>query len=125
MAPGRGRPPKPTAIDGELMAAVRKALLQVARDMSVPTSRYPAASVDTPSRTRTEPRALDMAVLAVQAEAALEIIAGEQVAKAREHDELTWEQVGEAFGTSAQSAHVRFGRSRAAVATTEPARRSR
>ncbi len=125
MASGPGRPPKPTAIDGELMAAVRKALLQVAREMSVPTRRYPAASVEAPSRTRTEPRALDLAVLAVQAEAALEIIAAEQVAKAREHDELTWEQVGEAFGTSAQSAHVRFGRTRAAAATTEPARRGR
>jgi hypothetical protein len=125
MAPGRGRPPKPTAIDGELMTAVRKALLHVARDVSVPTRRYPAASVDAPSRTRTEPQALDLAVLAVQAEAALEIIAAEQVAKAREHDQLTWEQVGEGFGTSAQSAHIRFGRTRAAAATTEPARRSR
>lgn len=125
MAPGRGRPPKPTAIDGELMAAVRKALLQVARDMNVPTRRYPSASGDASSRTRAEPRALDLAVLAVQAEAALEIIAAELVAKAREHEELTWEQVGEAFSTSAQSAHVRFGRTRAAAATTQPARRSR
>jgi hypothetical protein len=125
MAAGRGRPPKPTAIDGELMAAVRKALLQVARDMRVPTRRYPSASGDASSRTRTEPLALDLAVLAVQAEAALEIIAAEQVAKAREHDEHTWEQVGQAFGTSAQSAHVRFGRTRASAATAQPARQGR
>src|SRR4051812_15450936 len=101
MARGPGRPPKPTVIDGELMTAVRKALLQVVRDMQVPTDRYPAPTTEDPSRKRTEPRALDLAVLPVQAEAALELIAAEQVSKARAYDDVTWEQIGDAFGTSA------------------------
>lgn len=112
MAARLGRPPKPTAIDDGLMAAVRKALLQVARDAHIPTARYPNTADDGQTRQRYEPRALDLAVLAVAAEAALEVLAVEQVAKARLHDEVTWEQIGDAFGTSAQSAHVRFGRSR-------------
>ncbi len=121
MAQGRGRPPKPTAIDGELMAAVRKALLQVARDMNVPVERYPVP--DSPKRTRSEPRALDLAVLAVEVEAALELIAVEQVAKAREHHGLTWEQIGQAFETSAQSSHVRFGRPRTPARETTRSKR--
>ena len=44
MAQGRGRPPKPTAIDDDLMAAARKALLQIAGEMQVPTARYPDTS---------------------------------------------------------------------------------
>jgi len=99
------------------MDAFRKALLQVARELRVPTDRYPAPSADDPQRLRSEPRALDLAVLAVHAEAALELLAAEQVAKAREHHGLTWEQIGDAFGTSAQAAHVRFGPRRAARAS--------
>lgn len=96
------------------MAAVRKALLQVARDIQTPTARYPTTGDDGQVRQRYEPMALDLAVLAVAAEAALEVLAVEQVAKARLHHELTWEQIGDAFGTSAQSAHFRFGRTRPA-----------
>ena len=53
---------------------------------------------------------LELAVLAVVAREALELIAAEHVERAREFDELTWEQVGERFGTSMQSAHSRFRR---------------
>ena len=112
MATGPGRPPKPTAIDADLMVAVRKALLQVARDLDLPTVYYPAPTPTNPDRLRGEPDALDLAALAVQAEFALELIAADQIAKAREHDGDTWEQIGEALGTSAQSAHVRFAKIR-------------
>lgn len=101
-----GRPPKPTTIDGDLLEAVRRALQRLAKERAVPTARYPVTS--DPHRAITQPQALDLAVLAVQAEAALEILAAELVAKARQHDDATWEHIGDAFGTSAQSAHVRF-----------------
>jgi hypothetical protein len=103
MARRRGRPPKPTAVDDRLLAAVHKALLQVARDVQLPTARYPGPASHEPRRERSEPRALDLAVLAV---------AGEQIHTAREWHDLTWEQIGQALGTSAQSAHVRFGKAR-------------
>ena len=53
------------------------------------------------------------------------MLAAEQVAKAREHDEVTWEQVGVAFGTTAQSAHVRFGPSRTRAAEARAAAKSK
>ncbi len=57
---------------------------------------------------RSRARPLDAAVLAITLSQALEVVAAEQVALAREHDGVTWEQVGEAFGISMQSAHSRF-----------------
>ena len=51
---------------------------------------------------------LDLAVLAIELSQAMEWIAGEHVALARELDGVTWEDVGEAFGISMQSAHHRF-----------------
>ena len=51
-----------------------------------------------------------MAVLALDAQEALEVLAASEVALARDQDEMTWEQVGDAFGTSAQSAHHRFAK---------------
>lgn len=106
------------------MAAVRKALLQIARDMGIPTARYPAPADGQRDRTRVEPCAIDLAVLAVAAESALELIASEQVCKARDHDEYTWERIGYAFGTSAQSAHVRFGRAATSESRAGRARHS-
>ncbi len=43
------------------MAAVRKALLQVARDIQTPTARYPTTGDDGQVRQRYEPMALDLA----------------------------------------------------------------
>lgn len=110
MPRGPGRPPKPTSIDDDLMAAVRKALLQVARDLHIPTEQYVHAADGANGPKQAEPRALDLAVLAVKAESALELLAAEQINKTRTHHDSTWEQIGDAFGTSAQSAHVRFGK---------------
>ena len=67
----------------------------------VPTRREP-------NRTIVQPRHLDVAVLAIELSLAMEWIAGEHVAMARELDGVTWVDVGEAFGISMQSAHHRF-----------------
>lgn len=49
-----------------------------------------------------------VAVTASRLAAAAERLARDSVTKAREADGLTWEQIGEAFGTTRQSAHERF-----------------
>ena len=49
-----------------------------------------------------------VAVAADRLAAAAERLARAQVAEARAADGLTWEQVGEAFGTTKQAAHERF-----------------
>ena len=49
-----------------------------------------------------------LAVTAARLSAAAERLALAEVARAREAEGLTWEQVGEAFGTTRQSAHERF-----------------
>jgi hypothetical protein len=53
---------------------------------------------------------LDQAVLAIELSEALEFVAREHVARAHEEDGATWEHIGSAFATSAQSAHERFRR---------------
>ena len=53
---------------------------------------------------------VDQAVQAVELSEALEFVAREHVARAHEEDGVTWEQIGSAFATSAQSAHERFRR---------------
>jgi len=105
MARSVGRPPRPETIDPELLAAANRALTQLGKDLNVPAGRYrdPATG-----RLRHRPQPLDLAVLAIQAQEALEVLAASEVAAARESDGLTWEQVGEAFGISTQSAHHRF-----------------
>ena len=109
MARRPGRPPNPTKIDAATMVAVRHALVALARGMDLPRSRYPDPA--DPRRKTLQPEPLELAVLAIDAIDALELIAAEHVARAREFDGLTWEQVGERFGTSMQSAHSRFRRS--------------
>jgi hypothetical protein len=112
MARGPGRPAKPTSFDEAALTAARSALLDVARELRLPRVRYPAPTRREPNRTNTQPKHLDLAVLAIELSQALEWIASEHVALARELDEVTWEDVGEAFGISMQSAHHRFrGRS--------------
>ena len=88
------------------MAAVRRGLLQVAGDLRLPRGRYPDAA--DPSRDAVQPQPLELAALAIEASQALELIAAEQVERARELDGVTWEQVGLRFGTTMQSAHARF-----------------
>jgi hypothetical protein len=75
--------------------------------LGLPTGRYPDPRT---GRHRTRPKPLDLAVTAIKAQEALEVLARRQVALARQHDQLTWAQVGEAFGTSMQSAHHRFAK---------------
>jgi len=100
-----GRPPRPATIDPELLAATSRALTRLGKDLNVPTGRYPDSAT---GGLRRRPRPLDLAVLAIRAQEALEVLAARQVAAARESDGLTWEQVGEAFDISTQSAHHRF-----------------
>ena len=107
MARRVGRPPRPKAIDPELLDATRRALLQLGKDLDLPRGRYPEPST---GRVRSRPEPLALAVLALQAQEALEVLAAREVALARDQDELTWERVGEAFGISTQSAHHRFAR---------------
>ncbi|MGE3356537.1 MAG: hypothetical protein AB7O92_07930 [Acidimicrobiia bacterium] len=53
----------------------------------------------------------------MEAQEALEVLAAREIALARDQDGLTWEQVGDAFGISTQSAHHRFA---AKVARAQP-----
>ncbi len=59
------------------------------------------------ARARTDSR-LAEAVLAIRLAEALELLAGQEIARARDQYGLTWTVVGAAFDTSAQSAHSRF-----------------
>ena len=79
--------------------------MQLGKDLDLPRGRYPEPST---GRLRSRPEPLALAVLALQAQEALEVLAAREVALARDQDELTWEQVGRAFGISTQSAHHRF-----------------
>lgn len=90
------------------MVAVRRALLDLGRDLGLPRGRYPDPS--DPKRITLQAEPLELAVLAIKVRDALELIAAEHVDRARSIDGLTWEQVGERFGTSMQSAHSRFRR---------------
>ena len=81
--------------------------MQLGKDLDLPRGRYLDPSTGRP-RNRPEPLAL--AVLALEAQEALEVLAARDVALARDQDELTWEQVGDAFGISTQSAHHRFAK---------------
>lgn len=82
-----------------MMYAAEAALAAAARRLSSSTSRS--------RRPRADPRLAD-AVLAVRLAQALELLAVREIAEARDHDGLTWSDVGAAFGTSAQSAHTRY-----------------
>ena len=114
MSRGVGRPPRPRSIEPRLLESTHGLLLQLGKDLGLPTVQY----VDSGSgRARRRPRPLDLAVLAVEAQEALEVHAAREVALAREQDGLTWEQVGDAFGISTQSAHHRFA---AKAARTQP-----
>jgi hypothetical protein len=108
VARGPGRPSKPTQFDVATVKAARRALLDIARGLRLPQARYPASTRREPKATVSLPRHLDVALLALELSQAMESLAGEYVALARELDGVTWEDVGEAFGVSMQSAHHRF-----------------
>ena len=82
-----------------MMDAAEAALATAARRLSSSTSRA--------RRPRTDSR-LAEAVLAIRLAEALELLAGQEIARARNQYGLTWTEVGAAFDTSAQSAHSRF-----------------
>ena len=102
-----GRPPRPTSIEPELLDATHRALLQLGKDLGLATGRYIDSAT---GRARRRPKPLALAVLALQAQEALEVLASQEVGLARAQEDLTWAQVGEAFGISTQSAHHRFAR---------------
>lgn len=88
------------------MAAVRTALASMACALNLPRGRYPDPTAH--GRMRLQPDPLELAALALEVRDALDLIAAEQVARARELDLRTWEQIGERFGVSMQAAHSRF-----------------
>jgi len=64
-----------------------------------------------PDRRRSTPspsRHLLVALAASRLAAAAERLSRAEVGEARAAEGLTWEQIGEAFGTTRQSAHERF-----------------
>ena len=105
MSHGVGRPPRPRTIEPELLEAAQRALLQLGKDLDVPKDRYIDPVI---GRARTRPKPLPLAALAIAAPEAFEVLAAREVMLAREHDGMTWEQVGHAFDISPQSAHHRF-----------------
>lgn len=107
MAKPVGRPARPTSIDPDLLAATRAALLAVAKDLRLPVDRYPDPMT---GKTQRRVKPLELAKLAIDAQEALEVLASQEVASARELEGSTWEQVGEVFGITTQSAHHRFAR---------------
>ena len=94
---GPGRPPKPTVdtIDPAVMALARDLLDDAARSRRA----FRAAPVGRFRR----------AVLAVRLSEALDALAPAEVRDVRDGDEaVSWAQIGDAFGTTAQGAHRRF-----------------
>ena len=95
-----GRPRRPNTPDKAADALVRNALNEL------------AASVRAHARQRRHPTGgsdhLLLAVNAARIAAAADRMAHAHVALARETDGVTWEQIGDAFGTTRQSAHERF-----------------
>lgn len=107
MARTVGRPPRPSTIEPRLLEATHTALLLLAKDLGIPTGRYPDVNT---GRDRRRPQPLQLARLALDAQEALEVLAAREVAASRDLEGSTWEQVGATFGISTQSAHHRFAR---------------
>jgi hypothetical protein len=107
MARNVGRPPRPISIDSDLLEATHRALLKLAKELGLSTGRYPDAAT---GGYRSRPKPLAVAVLALEAQEALEVLAAQEVELAREHDDVSWADISEAFGITTQSAHHRFAR---------------
>lgn len=93
-----GRPPRTSTPDKYADALVRKVVDELAS-----RGRSPLQG-DGP----TSSRHLVLALAAARVAAAADRLARIHVALARDKEGATWEQVGEAFGTTRQSAHERF-----------------
>lgn len=96
-----GRPPRTSNSDKAAEALVRRVVDELAFTARR-TGRQAHATTSATSRH------LLLAVTAARIAAAADRIARTHVRLARETEGATWEQVGEAFGTTRQSAHERF-----------------
>lgn len=95
-----GRPPRPSAPDKAADALVRNALEELTASARAQTrQRRPTTSGS---------NHLLLAVTAARIAAAADRMARTHVTLAREVDGVTWEQIGDVFGTTRQSAHERF-----------------
>lgn len=108
MARASGRPPKLTEFDETTLRAVRRALLEIARELRLPRVRHAAPTTRDRGRTVLQPPHLDLAVLALELAQVMEVVAAEHVMSARELGGATWEDIGAALGVTMQSAHARF-----------------
>jgi hypothetical protein len=95
-----GRPPRTSAPDKEADALVRKMVDDLAFDTRQANRKC--------SQGKTDSHHLFVAVTAARIATAADRLARTHVALARDQEGVTWEQVGEAFGTTKQSAHERF-----------------
>ena len=96
-----GRPPRTSISDKAAEALVRRVVDELAFTARRPRQQARATA------TRVS-RHLLLAVTAARIAAAADRIARAHVRLARETEGATWEDVGEAFGTTRQSAHERF-----------------
>ena len=94
-----GRPPRTSVSDKDADTLVRK----VVDELAFRVRHRGQRAEDT-----TSSRHLALAVTAARIAAAADRLARTHVALARDKEGMTWEQVGEAFGTTRQSAHERF-----------------
>jgi hypothetical protein len=95
-----GRPPRTSAPDKEADALVRKIVDDLAFDTRQGNRKR--------GQGKTDSYHLLVAVTAARIATAADRLARTHVALARDQEGVTWEQVGEAFGTTKQSAHERF-----------------
>ena len=93
-----GRPPRTSTPDKHADALVRRIVDELA------SRRRSPLHWDGPMNSRH----LVLAVAAARVAASADRLARTHVAHARDTEGVTWEQVGEAFGTTRQSAHERF-----------------
>ena len=93
-----GRPPRTSSSDNDADRLVRKVVDELA------SRRGKTLRGDV----LTSSRHLVLAVAAARVAAAADRLARTHVALARDKEGVTWEHVGEAFGTTRQSAHERF-----------------
>lgn len=93
-----GRPPRTSTPDKNADALVRRIVDELASRRRGPLHRDGSTSS----------RHLVLAVAAARIAVAADRLARAHVALARDKEGTTWEQVGEAFGTTRQSAHERF-----------------
>lgn len=96
-----GRPRKATDRDRSAEELVRRAIQELAAQ-SRSRRKHAGDTTDASS-----PHLL-LAVSAARLAAAADRLARDHVRLAREVEGATWEQVGDAFGTTRQSAHERF-----------------